>query len=92
MMWYGVLGTKEVLHRTYKNLEQRVLLEVRPAEAKHTPTILIFMSACCSNSHYLVASVTGGRSLCPACRASLCSTSPVTEEEPTFGEEPKRMR
>lgn len=29
MMWYGVLGTKEVLHRTYKNLEQRVLLEVR---------------------------------------------------------------
>lgn len=34
MMWYGVLGTKEVLHRTYKNLEQRVLLEVRPAEAK----------------------------------------------------------
>lgn len=31
MMWYGVLGTKEVLHRTYKNLEQRVLLEVRHA-------------------------------------------------------------
>lgn len=30
MMWYGVLGTKELLHRTYKNLEQRVLLEVRP--------------------------------------------------------------
>lgn len=29
MMWYGVLGTKELLHRTYKNLEQRVLLEVR---------------------------------------------------------------
>lgn len=28
-MWYGVLGTKELLHRTYKNLEQRVLLEVR---------------------------------------------------------------
>ncbi|XP_016390623.1 diacylglycerol kinase delta-like [Sinocyclocheilus rhinocerous] len=28
MMWYGVLGTKELLHRTYKNLEQRVLLEV----------------------------------------------------------------
>uniref|UniRef100_A0A3B5M9Y8 Diacylglycerol kinase delta n=1 Tax=Xiphophorus couchianus TaxID=32473 RepID=A0A3B5M9Y8_9TELE len=26
-MWYGVLGTKELLHRTYKNLEQRVLLE-----------------------------------------------------------------
>ncbi|KAJ3591060.1 hypothetical protein NHX12_009007, partial [Muraenolepis orangiensis] len=23
MMWYGVLGTKELLHRTYKNLEQR---------------------------------------------------------------------
>lgn len=33
MMWYGVLGTKELLHRTYKNLEQRVLLEVRPAGA-----------------------------------------------------------
>ncbi|CAJ0931282.1 unnamed protein product [Ranitomeya imitator] len=29
MMWYGVLGTKELLQRTYKNLEQRVLLEVR---------------------------------------------------------------
>lgn len=28
MMWYGVLGTKELLHRTYKNLEQKVLLEV----------------------------------------------------------------
>uniref|UniRef100_A0A3B3UMC7 Diacylglycerol kinase n=1 Tax=Poecilia latipinna TaxID=48699 RepID=A0A3B3UMC7_9TELE len=27
LMWYGVLGTKELLHRTYKNLEQRVLLE-----------------------------------------------------------------
>ncbi|XP_069473981.1 diacylglycerol kinase delta isoform X2 [Ambystoma mexicanum] len=26
-MWYGVLGTKELLHRTYKNLEQKVLLE-----------------------------------------------------------------
>ncbi|KAG9348249.1 hypothetical protein JZ751_001984, partial [Albula glossodonta] len=23
MMWYGVLGTKELLHRTYRNLEQR---------------------------------------------------------------------
>lgn len=29
MMWYGVLGTKELLHRTYRNLEQKVLLEVR---------------------------------------------------------------
>lgn len=28
MMWYGVLGTKELLQRTYKNLEQRVQLEV----------------------------------------------------------------
>ncbi|CAH2246773.1 diacylglycerol kinase delta isoform X2 [Pelobates cultripes] len=27
MMWYGVLGTKELLQRTYKNLEQKVLLE-----------------------------------------------------------------
>ncbi|XP_056663269.1 diacylglycerol kinase eta isoform X5 [Monodelphis domestica] len=27
MMWYGVLGTKELLQRTYKNLEQRVQLE-----------------------------------------------------------------
>ncbi|XP_073437269.1 diacylglycerol kinase delta isoform X1 [Dendrobates tinctorius] len=27
MMWYGVLGTKELVQRTYKNLEQRVLLE-----------------------------------------------------------------
>lgn len=29
MMWYGVLGTKELLQRTYKNLEQRVQLEVQ---------------------------------------------------------------
>ncbi|XP_072318095.1 diacylglycerol kinase delta isoform X2 [Eucyclogobius newberryi] len=27
LMWYGVLGTKELLHRTNRNLEQRVLLE-----------------------------------------------------------------
>ncbi|XP_004916838.1 diacylglycerol kinase kappa isoform X3 [Xenopus tropicalis] len=27
MMWYGVLGTKELLQKTYKNLEQRVKLE-----------------------------------------------------------------
>ncbi|XP_077014467.1 diacylglycerol kinase eta isoform X2 [Tamandua tetradactyla] len=27
LMWYGVLGTKELLQRSYKNLEQRVLLE-----------------------------------------------------------------
>ncbi|XP_028338588.1 diacylglycerol kinase delta isoform X7 [Physeter macrocephalus] len=27
MMWYGVLGTRELLHRTYRNLEQKVLLE-----------------------------------------------------------------
>ncbi|KAG8137696.1 hypothetical protein E2320_004925 [Naja naja] len=29
MMWYGVLGTKELLQRTYKNLEQKVQLECR---------------------------------------------------------------
>uniref|UniRef100_A0A8K9URC1 Diacylglycerol kinase n=1 Tax=Oncorhynchus mykiss TaxID=8022 RepID=A0A8K9URC1_ONCMY len=28
-LWYGVMGTKELVHKTYKNLEQRVLLEVR---------------------------------------------------------------
>ncbi|OCT67227.1 diacylglycerol kinase eta isoform X3 [Xenopus laevis] len=27
MMWYGVLGTRELLQKTYKNLEQRVKLE-----------------------------------------------------------------
>ncbi|PRD25885.1 UNVERIFIED_CONTAM: Diacylglycerol kinase eta [Trichonephila clavipes] len=27
LMWYGVLGGKELLHQTYKNLEQRVELE-----------------------------------------------------------------
>ncbi len=26
-MWYGVLGGKELLQKSYKNLEQRVLLE-----------------------------------------------------------------
>ncbi|CAH1781221.1 unnamed protein product [Owenia fusiformis] len=27
IMWYGVLGGKEILQRTYKNLEQKVILE-----------------------------------------------------------------
>ncbi|XP_069104999.1 diacylglycerol kinase delta-like isoform X3 [Argopecten irradians] len=27
MMWYGVLGGKEILHQTFKNLDQRVQLE-----------------------------------------------------------------
>ncbi|XP_046342840.1 diacylglycerol kinase delta-like isoform X3 [Haliotis rufescens] len=27
LMWYGVLASKEILHRTFKNLDQRVLLE-----------------------------------------------------------------
>lgn len=27
MMWYGVIGSKEMLKSTYKNLEQRVQLE-----------------------------------------------------------------
>lgn len=35
MMWYGVLGTKELLHRTYKNLEQKVLLEVSKMASRH---------------------------------------------------------
>ena len=35
MMWYGVLGTKELLHRTYKNLEQKVLLEVGKTPGGH---------------------------------------------------------
>lgn len=33
MMWYGVLGTKELVQKTYKNLEQRVQLEVRQTHA-----------------------------------------------------------
>ena len=27
MMWYGMLGGKELVHRTYRNLEQKVQLE-----------------------------------------------------------------
>ncbi|XP_050417388.1 diacylglycerol kinase delta isoform X2 [Patella vulgata] len=27
LMWYGVLGGKEILHRSFKNLDQKVLLE-----------------------------------------------------------------
>ena len=27
LMWYGVIGGKELLNRTFKNLEQRVQLE-----------------------------------------------------------------
>ncbi|KAF0031032.1 hypothetical protein F2P81_017763 [Scophthalmus maximus] len=41
MMWYGVLGTKELLHRTYKNLEQRVLLEVRHTETDSSTGVKI---------------------------------------------------
>ena len=37
MMWYGVLGTKELLQRTYKNLEQKVQLEVRNSTAEVMP-------------------------------------------------------
>ena len=28
-IWYGVLGGKELINRTYRNLEQNVHLEVR---------------------------------------------------------------
>uniref|UniRef100_A0A4W3I4E3 Diacylglycerol kinase n=1 Tax=Callorhinchus milii TaxID=7868 RepID=A0A4W3I4E3_CALMI len=38
MMWYGVLGTKELLHRTYKNLEQKVLLEC-DGQRIHLPSL-----------------------------------------------------
>ena len=37
MMWYGVLGTRELLHRTYKNLEQKVLLEVSGRHSSPAP-------------------------------------------------------
>lgn len=38
MMWYGVLGTKELVQKTYKNLEQRVQLEVKKTGVhEHTP-------------------------------------------------------
>lgn len=36
-MCYGVLATKELLHRTYRNLEQRVLLEVRSSPPPGLP-------------------------------------------------------
>jgi hypothetical protein len=42
MMWYGVLGTKELVQKTYKNLEQKVQLEVRRTHTtthKHTHTM-----------------------------------------------------
>uniref|UniRef100_A0A671QWP8 SAM domain-containing protein n=1 Tax=Sinocyclocheilus anshuiensis TaxID=1608454 RepID=A0A671QWP8_9TELE len=43
MMWYGVLGTKELLQRTYKNLEQKVQLEVSQIEVVfHYHTTQIF--------------------------------------------------
>lgn len=37
-MWYGVLGTKELVQKTYKNLEQRVQLEVWSAHTHHNNT------------------------------------------------------
>lgn len=40
-MWYGVLGTKELLHRTYRNLEQKVLLEVSGSLLGDLPSLAI---------------------------------------------------
>lgn len=41
MMWYGVLGTKELLQRTYKNLEQKVQLEVRQKTEQEEEVVLL---------------------------------------------------
>ncbi|KAI9546257.1 hypothetical protein NQZ68_028673 [Dissostichus eleginoides] len=38
MMWYGVLGTKELVQKTYKNLEQRVQLESSGIGCSHIPS------------------------------------------------------
>lgn len=46
MMWYGVLGTKELLHRTYKNLEQKVLLEVSGAVSGLSAWLLAIAVLC----------------------------------------------
>lgn len=88
MMWYGVLGTKELLQRTYKNLEQRVQLEVRgrgeqgwgrgAGGAASPPGSALSCSAMACPSR------------CPACRASLSSTSPATPGASTSGEAPRR--
>lgn len=54
MMWYGVLGTKELLQRTYKNLEQKVLLEV--SAIRHclpVYTLLFPFSISCSLASFL---------------------------------------
>ena len=39
MMWYGVLGTKELVQKTYKNLEQRVKLYLTAHTHTHAHTL-----------------------------------------------------
>lgn len=89
MMWYGVLGTKELLHRTYRNLEQKVLLEVRWPLPDLVPPTLSPLDALTLALFSL--SAMGGPSPCPASRASQSSTFPATPEGPTSGVAPKKM-
>lgn len=96
MMWYGVLGTKELVQKTYKNLEQRVQLEVRStceserAASGNQNAISCFFSQHRRPSLFLF-SVTVFPCLCRVCRAWLCSTSPATRVASTSGEAPRRI-
>lgn len=55
-------------------------------------SIIIFItSGQCWSGLWSVVSVMVGPSLCPASRASQCSTSPAMQEEPISGAGPKKM-
>lgn len=104
MMWYGVLGTKELVQKTYKNLEQRVQLEVKSRRTwTHTQRFSLgkqmsvswFLQTCwvflvLKRLLSSVHSVTGFPCLCRVCRAWLSSTSPAMQAVSTSGEAPKR--
>lgn len=103
MMWYGVLGTRELLHRTYKNLEQKVLLEVsrgpcrpllhprpRPWASgwEEAPADgCVSLPSLCCVS---AASVTDDPSHSPVSRELLSSTFPAMPEGPTSGGAPRK--
>ena len=73
MMWYGVLGTKELVQKTYKNLEQRVKLEVH-LEHTHTHTHISTNSLTRNTAPPLPVQLLPFRSSSsPSCSSSLSS-------------------
>lgn len=86
MMWYGVLGTKELVQKTYKNLEQRVQLEVKKDQLLQQ--IKASFDLALSPPPL---SATAFPCPCRACRAWPSSTFPATPVGSTSGAAPRRI-